>query len=128
MCKMHHPKSDVDRLFLARTEGDRGLIQLELFYKTTTIGLDNYLQETQDTLLHFVKDNDNRISLYSISRQSMKTINEVGNWECLQYHLVEDEANTTCALRTKAKAKHQGHQQLWSMWESKAFMANIYSE
>jgi len=40
----------------------------------------------------------------------------------------EDEANTTCALRTKAKAKHQGHQQLRSRWESKAFMANIYSE
>ena len=37
MYKMHHPKSDVNRLFLARTGGDRGLIQLELFYKTTII-------------------------------------------------------------------------------------------
>ena len=31
MYKMHHPnKSDVDRLYLPRTEGGRGLIQLEL--------------------------------------------------------------------------------------------------
>ena len=44
--KMHHPKSDVDRLYLPRTEGGRGLIQLELSYKSTTIGLDKYLQET----------------------------------------------------------------------------------
>jgi len=32
----------------------------------------------------------------------------------------EDEANTTYARRTKAKAKHQGCQQLRSKWESKA--------
>ena len=41
MYKMHHPKSDVDRLYLPRTEGGRGLIQLELSYKATTIGLIN---------------------------------------------------------------------------------------
>ena len=52
MCKMHHPKSDVDRLYLPRTEGDRGLIQQELPYKSTTIGLDKYFQETHDNLLH----------------------------------------------------------------------------
>ena len=68
MYKMHHPKSDVDRLYLPRTEGGRGLIQLELSYKSTTIGLDKYLQETPDTLLHFVKDHDDSKSLYSISR------------------------------------------------------------
>ena len=44
---MHHPKSDVDRLYLPGTEGRKGLIQLELSYKSTTIGLDKYIQETQ---------------------------------------------------------------------------------
>ena len=43
MYKMQHPKSDVERLFLPRTEGGRGLIQLELSYKMTTIGLDKYV-------------------------------------------------------------------------------------
>ena len=32
----------------------------------------------------------------------------------------EDVANTTHARRTKAKAKHQGRQQLRSKWESKS--------
>ena len=49
MYKMHHPKSDVDRLYLPRTEGGRGFVQLRLSYKTTTIGLDKFLQETHDT-------------------------------------------------------------------------------
>ena len=76
--KIHHPKSDVGRLYLPRTEGGRGLIQLELSYKSTTNGLDKCLQETQDTLLHFVKDHDDRKSLNFISRQSMKFSRELG--------------------------------------------------
>ena len=41
--EMHHPKSDIDRLYLPRTEGDRELIQQELSYKSTTIDLAKYL-------------------------------------------------------------------------------------
>ena len=102
---MHHPKSDVDKLYLRRTEGGRGLIQLELSYKTTTIGLHKYLQETQDTLLHFVTDHDDRKSLYSISRQSVKFSRELG---VAAISPAVDETNTTYPHRTKAK------------WESKA--------
>ena len=40
MYKMHHLKSDVDGLYLPRTEGGRGLIHMELSYKTSTIGLE----------------------------------------------------------------------------------------
>ena len=57
MYEMHHPKSDVDRVYLPRTEGGRGLIQQEPSYKSTTIGLDKYLQETHDTLLHMTTGN-----------------------------------------------------------------------
>ena len=110
MYKMHHPKSDEDRLYLPRTEGGRGLIKLELSYKTTTIALDKYL-------LHFVKDHDDRKSLYSISRQSMKFSRKLG---VPAIPPAENVANTTHARRTKAKAKHQGRQQLRSKWESKS--------
>ena len=107
----------MDRLYLPRTEGGRGLKQLELSYKSTTIGLDKYLLETQDTLPHFVKDHDHRKSLYAISRQSMKFSREL---EMSPIPAAEDEANTTCVCSTKTKAKHQGRQQLRSKWESKA--------
>ena len=103
--KMHHPKSDVDKLFLRTTEGGRGLIQLELSFKTTTIGLDKYLQEMQDTLLHLVKDHDDKKSLYSISRQSVKFSGELG---VPAISPAVAETNTTYPHRTKAK------------WESKA--------
>ena len=84
MYNMHHPKSDVYRLYLFETKGGRGLVQLAISFKTTTVGLDKCLEETEDTILHFVKDQDRRKSLYSISKESMKFGREL---DCLQYHL-----------------------------------------
>ena len=40
---MHHPKADIDRLYLPRGNGGRGLTQLELSYKTLAIGVFRYL-------------------------------------------------------------------------------------
>ena len=38
--RMHHPKSDVERLYVARKKSGRGgMIQLELSYKTSTIAI-----------------------------------------------------------------------------------------
>ena len=54
MEKMHHPKADVDRLYLPRTSGGRGLIQIETTYKTTTIGLDAYINCRVDRLLDII--------------------------------------------------------------------------
>ena len=51
---MHHPKSDVDRLYLPRTDGGRGLNQLEMAYETTLIGLGRYLETTTDPMLQAV--------------------------------------------------------------------------
>ena len=60
LSKMHHPKADVDRLYLPRNAGARGLIQLEPTYKTTTIGLDTYLKNTDDALIKLVQEHDGK--------------------------------------------------------------------
>ena len=36
--RMHHPKADVSRMYITRKEGGRGMTNLEMAYKTTTIG------------------------------------------------------------------------------------------
>ena len=48
---MHHPKADIHRIYLPRSKGGRGLSQLELFYKTSTIGLFRYLNLSDDWML-----------------------------------------------------------------------------
>ena len=55
MHRMHHPKSDVNRLYLPRKEVGRGLVQLELSLKTSIFGMDTYLNTTNDLMLKFAK-------------------------------------------------------------------------
>ena len=33
MCKIHHPKLDIDRLYVTRGERGRGLLEIEATYK-----------------------------------------------------------------------------------------------
>ena len=49
--KIHHLKACKDQLYLPRSEGDRSLIQTELTYKTTAIGLHKYLQTTKGWMM-----------------------------------------------------------------------------
>ena len=46
--RMYHPKADKDRIYISRIQGGRGLTQLELSYKTTTIGLKKCLMKNED--------------------------------------------------------------------------------
>jgi len=43
MYKMHHPKVDIDRLYVKRNEGGRGLVQIEAAYKAEIINIAEYL-------------------------------------------------------------------------------------
>ena len=45
---MHHPKADVERLYVLRHEGGRGLIKFEMNFKISAIGLHKYLSKIKD--------------------------------------------------------------------------------
>ena len=44
MYKMHHRKADIDRLYVKRKEGGRGLVQVEAAYKEEIINIAEYLK------------------------------------------------------------------------------------
>ena len=48
---MHHLKVNIHRLYLSRSNGARGLTQLKLSYKISTIGLFQYLNLSGDWML-----------------------------------------------------------------------------
>ena len=101
MYKMHHPKFDEDRLYLSRTEGRKGLIQLELSF------LDKDIQETQAPSHTLSKTMTTGNPCTPSADNLMKFSRELG---VPAIPPAEDKANTTYARRTKAKAKHQGRQ------------------
>ena len=62
--RMHHPKADMCRLYLPRSSGGRGLMQLEFSYKLTTIGMESYLSNTKDILLQPVCKHDSKETVF----------------------------------------------------------------
>ena len=62
----------LDRLCIPRNEGGRGMTQLELSYKTSTIAQHKYLTTTTDWMLHLVLANDKTKKAHSVSKQSYK--------------------------------------------------------
>ena len=69
---MHHPKADVSRMYIPRKKGGRGMINLEMTYKTTTIGLNGYLQSSEDRMLHAVLQHEKKKKLHLVVKESRK--------------------------------------------------------
>ena len=44
MHKMSHPKANVERLYIPRKDGGRGLVEVETAFETAPIGLDHFLK------------------------------------------------------------------------------------
>ena len=68
--RMHHPKADVSRMYLPKKEGGRGMINLQVTYKTTTIGLNSYLESSEDRMLHAVLQHEKKKKLHSLVKES----------------------------------------------------------
>ena len=109
---MHHPKSDVD---IPRSRGGRAMIQLELSYTTSTIGLCKYLENTQDWMLKLVNLHEQNKKLHSVTKESHKLSRE------LELDLQNDKEviPTVIAKKTKQKAKEVGLKQIAKRWEEK---------
>ena len=74
MYRMHHPKADVDRLYLPRSEGGRGLIKIELTFKIVTVGLETYLRENKDEMMKLVLEHEKKKKLYSVTKEATKFV------------------------------------------------------
>jgi len=91
------------------------MIQLELSYKTSTIGLCKYLESTQDWMLKLVNLHEQNKKLHSVTKESHKFSRE------LDLDLQNDEAviPTVVAKKTKQKAKELGLKHIAKRWEEK---------
>ena len=101
---MHHPKSDVDRLYMPMSKGGRGMIQLELSYNTSTVGLSQYLRNSQDWMLKLVTSRENTKKLHSIIKDSEQFSRELG----IEMQTDEEFIPTAIAKKTKQVAKQKG--------------------
>jgi len=57
---MHRSKADINRLYIKRKEGGRGLVQIEAAYKAEIINIAEYLNTnyTEDQFVDIVKNHE----------------------------------------------------------------------
>ena len=67
MHRMYLPKSDMNKLFLPRKEGGRGLVQLELSLKMSVVIMDTYLNNANDWMLKPAKNYEQDKRMYPIT-------------------------------------------------------------
>ena len=114
--RMHHPKADIDRIYLPRKEGGRGLIQLEMSYKTTTTGLDTYIQNNYDWMIQLVNQHERNKKLHSVTKEAQRYRRELN---------LEDSDNVDATIPTKAaksskgKAKQEILKRMLNHWQEK---------
>jgi hypothetical protein len=53
--KQHHPKADVDRLYVPRKQGGRGLMQLEATHAVEITKLVEYVDRKEDPVIQVVR-------------------------------------------------------------------------
>ena len=116
MHRMHHPKSDVNRLYLPRKKGGRGLVQRELSLKTSIIGMDTYLNNTNDWMLKLVKKHEENKHMYSITSDAKKYLNETN---LSTDNISENSTSTEKAKQTKAQAQTKNINGLKEGWKDK---------
>jgi uncharacterized protein YwgA len=76
---MHHPKAGIDRLYVKRKEGGRGLVQVEAAYKAETINIAEYLKtKYKDQFVNTVKVLENtQPNINSILKSAAKITEEL---------------------------------------------------
>jgi hypothetical protein len=66
-----HTRADIDRLYVPRKEGGRGLMQVEGAYIAETLNLVEYVESIQDPLIQIV-----RTHKYSTNSALLQTANK----------------------------------------------------
>ena len=79
MYQMHHPKADIDRLYVKRKEEGRGLVQVEAAYKAEIINTAEYLNTKykEDQFFNIVKVHEStQPNMNSILKSAAKILEE----------------------------------------------------
>ena len=96
-------------MYLPRRIGGRGLTKLETAYKSTTIGLETYLRNTDDALVQLVLQHETKKKLYSMQKEAEKFNKEfeVPNLKREANERITKFATTSCKKSSDTPAENR---------------------
>ena len=101
---------------MKRLDGGRGLLQLEMAYKISFIGINKYLGRTEDWLLQCALKHEEQKKLYSITKKAKEYLTEL---RCEDLDFNDPLSTTTAAKKIKQAAKVAFYKQLLNGWKNK---------
>ncbi|KAI5748311.1 hypothetical protein M8J77_024164 [Diaphorina citri] len=114
-----HPRADVDRLYIPRKEGGRGLLGIEASYIIATEGLKNYLKlKCRETYLGMVYRH-----LYSAN-----DTNDTEEDDLSDNDAQSQEPETKTVKRIKDKMKQENKEERIKTWKNKEMHGQIARE
>ena len=115
MHKMLHPKAYVERLYLPRKGGGRGLTEVETAFRTTTIGLNHYLKHKEGRYPKQVLEHERSKATNSITKNATKFKREI---TMAEFENREDNSENAKALKHIFKFKMKSMKE--EKWKDKA--------
>jgi hypothetical protein len=108
MYKMHHPKADIDRLYVKRKEGGRGLSQTEAAYKTEIINIaeNRNKRYKEDQFVNIIRSHDSsQPHMNSTVKAAVKIIEELSQSNKKKDMKQDGIQNTKASLAESLKEK-----------------------
>ena len=114
---MLHPKADMERLYIPRKDGGRGLIEVETAFKILTIGLDHYLKNKDGQYPKQMLEHDTSKAKNPVTKNAIKFKGEVpiSEFENREDKSVSENAK---ALKNMIKSKMKSVKK--EKWRNKA--------
>ena len=111
-------KADIDRIYLPCPEGGRSLMNLEIEYKATTVGLHKYMTGKNDPQIQAILRHLNSKALHSVPKEAAKYLNEAGTIQDLTIDI--NRTVTWKAKQLKLKYKKDAKKMIKDKWKDKA--------
>ena len=76
---MHHQKEDVNATHIPRKEGKRTMINRDMSFKSTSVGLNTYLLPSDDRMLKLVLQDEKKNKIHLVTKKSKVQV-LIKNW------------------------------------------------
>ena len=115
-----HPKADVERIYMPRRSGGRGLIELESAYKCAIVGLSEYIKQGTDKYTRLIMRHEREKKKYSLVNKG----DEIKN----KYIPPQPNSEQASLLSTKTKMKAALIDEKIAIYSSKPLHGQFYSQ
>ena len=85
MHNAHHPKSNVERIYIPRKEGGRGLLNVEDIVNTAILGLEEYVVDSNERILSAARNID-EVTETAKGFKKRKKNGRKNNWKEKELH------------------------------------------